>query len=412
MPRLLLALACCASTATALQWAGTRRSSPRASRPLGSAAAALAPPALQLQPGSAPLAGHLFYGTCDLPSCDTLEFASLDLATQAKTDLFDFPLDSFEDAYVADDVLIGNEVTISLNWDKDPAWGYLAVFDLTTNKLVSGRNSSSCFALWENPAEPATSLLCLNLVAAQPACPPGTTSQCTKLLAIDRATGKETLIASMMPNYAPFTVETLDVKNGLIYATFELLDGGLPQLVTINARTGAVQHTASFQPTLAFIELEWSAKTGKVYAVVQDTDAAGKPVAYAGTVAPSTATPTPLGPKAYFNVSYPPATGGFFNRAFLLSSSLPWLLATHSTHTHTHTHTHAHSLTRAEFNTISTLSDELNVFFSTAFHYAVPSPPADPILHLIGNDLTTGELVYDAVVANPFCEILWLPGAR
>ena len=83
------------------------------------------------------------------------------------------------------------------------------------------------------------------------------------------------------------------------------------------------------------------------------------------------------------------------------------------THPHAPPHTHpAHNNPPTEFNTISTLSDELNVFFSTAFHYAVPSPPADPILHLIGNDLTTGELVYDAVVANPFCEILWLPGAR
>jgi hypothetical protein len=304
-------LALCASAA-ALQWAGTRRSSPR--RPLA-AAPALPPPSLTLQPGSKPLAGRLFYGTCDLPSCDTLEFATLDLATLARKDLFDFPLDSYEDAYVADDVLIGDEVTISLNWDKDPAWGYLAVFDLATNKLVSGRNSSSCFALWENPAQPATSLLCLSLVAAQPRCPPGTTSQCTLLLAIDRASGKETLVASLMANYAPFTVEALDVAAGRIYAAFELLDGGLPELVTIDAASGAVLHTASFQPSLAFIELEWSAKTRKVYAVVQDTDAAGKPVAYAGTVEPSTAVATPLGPKAYFNVSFPPATGGFFNRA-------------------------------------------------------------------------------------------------
>jgi hypothetical protein len=323
-----LLLACCAATA-ALQWAGARRASPRAGllprRPAP-------PPSLQLQPGSAPLAGHLFYGTCDLPSCDTLEFAALDLATQAKTDLFDFPLDSFEDAYVADDVLIGTEVTISLNWDKDPAWGYLAVFDLTTNKLVSGRNSSACFALWENPAQPATSLLCLSLVAAQPACPRATTSQCTLLLAIDRATGKETLVASLMPNFAPFTVETLDAPKGLIYATFELLDGGLPQLVTIDARTGSVRHTAAFQPTLAFIELEHSAKTGKVYAVVQDTGAAGRPVVYAGTVDPATAVARPLGPKAFFNASFPPATGGFFNRA--------WVPGAHARPSPPPTHTH------------------------------------------------------------------------
>ena len=54
----------------------------------------------------------------------------------------------------------------------------------------------------------------------------------------------------------------------------------------------------------------------------------------------------------------------------------------------------------------------MGVFFSTAFHYAIPGPPpSDPILHLIGNSLATGELVYDAVVSNPFCEILWLPSA-
>lgn len=310
---LLVALAAAASaSATELKWAGTRRSSPHKAFSTSST-----PPTLHLQPGSAPLAGNLFYGTCNLPSCSTLEFASLDLATQVKKDLFDFPLNSYEDAYVADNVLIDDEVTVSLNWDVDPTWGYLAVFDLTTNKLVSGKNSSSCFALWENPAEPKTSLLCLNLVSKQPACPPGTTSQCTLLLAIDRATGKETLIASMLGNYAPFTVETLDTANGMIYATFELLDGGLPELVSIDARTGKIVHTVSFQPTLAFIELEWSAKTGKIYAVVQDTGAGGKPLVYAGTVAPTTAVATPLGPKSYFNASFPPATGGFFNREFL-----------------------------------------------------------------------------------------------
>ena len=310
MHALLLALI---APALALRWAGPGRSS----RALASHWQRGPAPTLEVQLDllGAPLQGSLFYGTCDLPSCDTLEFASLDLRKLASKDLFDFPLDSFEDAYVADDVLIGDEVTISLNWDKDPAWGYLAVFSLATNKLVSGRNSSSCFALWENPLEPTTSLLCLNLVAAQPACPPGTKSQCTLLLSIDRATGREALIAGLMGDYAPFTVETLDAKTGLIYSTFELLDGGLPQLVSIDPRTGKVVQQVSFATSLAFIELEWSARTGLVYAVVQDTDAAGKPIAYAGTVDPRTAAATPLGPKSYFNVSFPPATGGFFNRA-------------------------------------------------------------------------------------------------
>jgi len=62
------------------------------------------------------LSGNLFYAACDLThGCDTLEFATLDLATLAKTDLFDFPLGSYDDAFVADDVLIGNEVSETLH---------------------------------------------------------------------------------------------------------------------------------------------------------------------------------------------------------------------------------------------------------------------------------------------------------
>jgi hypothetical protein len=62
------------------------------------------------------------------------------------------------------------------------------------------------------------------------------------------------------------------------------------------------------------------------------------------------------------------------------------------------------------FNTISTIAPEIGVFFSTAFHYGIPPPtPSDPILHLIGNSLQTGEIVYDVIVQNPFCEIAWLP---
>ena len=73
-------------------------------------------------------------------------------------------------------------------------------------------------------------------------------------------------------------------------------------------------------------------------------------------------------------------------------------------------HTRPHTPT--EFNTISTLSDELGVFFSTAFHYYVPGPPpSDPILYLLGNALDDGSLVYSEAVRNPFCEILWLPSS-
>ena len=66
------------------------------------------PPSLRTVYNPRNLSGSLFFGTCDLPSCDTLEFATLDLASLAKTDLFDFPLDTYDDAFVANDVLIGS----------------------------------------------------------------------------------------------------------------------------------------------------------------------------------------------------------------------------------------------------------------------------------------------------------------
>lgn len=158
-------------------------------------------------------------------------------------------------------------MTISLQYDSDPTRGYLAVFDITTRKLVSGRNSSSCFALWQDPVNPSA-LLCLNLVSKD-SCPPGTDTQCTLLKSIDRATGTEKLIAAIQPGMAPFTVEALDPVTGLIYACFAPLNGGGNfVLVTIEATTGTVVHTAPFPHTRAFIELEYSAKTGKLYAVV------------------------------------------------------------------------------------------------------------------------------------------------
>jgi hypothetical protein len=208
------------------------------------------PPSLRTVYNPRNLSGSLFFGTCDLPSCDTLEFATLDLASLAKTDLFDFPPDTYDDAFVANDVLIGNEVTISLNSDAHPDWGFLAVFDLPTRTLKSGRNSSSCFALWQDPAHPA-SLLCLNLVS-KAYCPPGTDTQCTLFKSIDRATGAETLIAAIQPGMAPFTVEALDPVTGLIYACFAPVNGGGDfVLVSIDTATGEAKHTAPFPYTRA-----------------------------------------------------------------------------------------------------------------------------------------------------------------
>ena len=339
---------------------------------VGVAAAASAPaPRLRVRdalasfaaplPQPAALAGELFYATCALPACDTLELSLFDLASTSSTDLYDFPFDSFEDGYVADSTLApGGVVVLSLQYDGRPQQGYLLSFNMTSRKIISGFNSSFCFALFLDPSDGAgDNLLCL---ALEPACDGGT--QCSQLRHISRSAQTDTLVSQFMPNAAPYTVSCLDTKRSLIYSTFGGLDTIGPNVIAaIDIGTGAVVSNASFPLTTAYIELEYDGVTDAVYAVVEDAQDG----AFFGTVEPSTGVATPVGSNR-FNTTY-------------------W----------------------NQFNTISTVAPEIGVFFSTAFHYDVPNPPSDPILHLIGNSLATGEIVYDEIVQNPFCEILWTP---
>lgn len=307
------------------------------------------------------LAGDLFYATCNLPECSTLALALYSLTDENSTILFDFPFDEFEDGYVADDLMVPNstEIIMSLQYDSDPSQGYLLSYDIATNKIISGFNSTMCFNMWLLPNNTDT-VVCL---AVEPNCDGGT--QCSEIHHISRSKKTDTLVSSFLPNYAPYTVSTYDTKRNIIYSTFGPLTSGGNVLAAINPYTGKLISQVSFPISTAYIELEYDSVTDKTYAVVEDSTQG----AFFGTVEPSTGVPTPLGPKAFFNLTY-------------------W----------------------NQFNTISTIAPEIGVFFSTAFHYLVPPPnPADPVLHLIGNSLTTGEIVFDSVIQNPFCEILWLP---
>lgn len=327
---------------------------PAHARGFGRRVAAASPPA------AVPLAGDLFYATCALPQCETLALALWSLANSSGTDLFDFPFDSFEDGYVADSVLVdgGEVVVLSLQYDQRPQQGFLLSFNLTSRAIVGGFNASFCFGLFSDPAD-GDRLLCL---ALEPACDGGT--QCSQLRHISRAAQTDTLVAQFLPDAAPYTVSCFDEARGLIYSTFGGLNTIGPNVIAaIDKETGAVVSNASFPTTTAYIELEYDDVTDKVYAVVEDAQDG----AFFGVVEPATGVATPVGPAAFFNTTY-------------------W----------------------NQFNTISTIAPEIGVFFSTAFHYDVPQPPSDPILHLIGNSLATGEIVYDEVVQNPFCEILWL----
>jgi hypothetical protein len=245
---------------------------------------------------SSSLAGDLFFATCNLPECSTLALALYSLAGENGTDIFDFPFDSFEDGYVADNIVVGNELIMSLQYDGRPQQGYLLSFDLAKKTITSGFNSTMCFNLWLSPTDPDT-IYCL---AVEPTCDGG--SQCSEIHHISRSTHKDTLVSSFLPNYAPYTVSALDTKRNLIYSTFAPLNGGGNSLLlTINPDTGAVLNQTSFPYNVAFIELEYDSVTDKLYAVTQD---GVKGETYFGTVDPTTATGTPLGPKAVFNTTY------------------------------------------------------------------------------------------------------------
>lgn len=305
------------------------------------------------------VAGDLFYATCNLPECSTLQLALWNLQNQSSTVLYDFPFDSFEDGYVADNIIDGSNILLSLQYDGQPTQGYMLTYDLNTQQ-ASGFNSSQCFNMWLDPTNNDT-ILCL---ALEPNCDGG--SQCTEMRHISRSSGSDSLVSSLLANWAPYTVSTLDTTRNLIYSTFGPLDSGNANvLAAIDPWTGNITAQVEFALDLAFIELEYDPVTDQIYAVVQQ----GGVGTFFGTVDPTTATATPISNQASFNTTY-------------------W----------------------NQFNTISTIAPEIQTFFSTAFHYAVPPPnPADPILHMIGNSLGSGNISYDAIIQNPFCEIAWMP---
>ena len=281
------------------------------------------------------LEGDLFYAACNLPSCNTLTFDAWALGTNTSQTLYSFPNGEFEDGYVADSVLIGSTVVISLQYDSLPDQGYLVEFDLNTNSVVKGYNTSQCFSIWADPADASgDALLCL---ALEPKCDGG--AQCTEFRRISRSNGSDVLVSSFLPNYAPYTVSCLDSKRGLIYASFGPLSGGPGNIIAaIDQRTGALVSNASFPLDIAYIEFEYDPVTDRVYSVVESPQGT-----FFGTVDPATGVATPLSDHAFFNTTY-------------------W----------------------NQWNTISTIAPQIGVFFSTAFHYAVPNPPSDPILHVRG----------------------------
>lgn len=309
-----------------------------------------------------PLTGELFFATCNLPECSTLQFSLYDLTSQSITTLYDFPFDDFEDGYAADSFVIPGtrEVTISLQYDSKPDQGYLLSFDIATKKITDGFNSSQCFNMWLDPSDSSFDrIICLSLQAK---CDGG--SQCTELRHLSRSLHTDKLISSFLPNFAPYTVSCYDLKRGLIYSTFGPLTSGHNVLAAIDPITGKVVAQPSFPDTTAYLELEYDPVNDLTYGVVEDSNGV-----FVGIIDPVNGSSQPISSAASLNTT-------------------EW----------------------NQFNSISTIAPEIGSLFFTAFHYENSGPPpSDPILHLIGANLTTGALNFNQIVSNPFCEVLWLP---
>jgi hypothetical protein len=233
------------------------------------------------------------YLTCNLPACSTLAIALYDLERASSTTIYDYPEGAFEDGYVADNILAGDELIISLQYDSKPAQGYLSSVNLTTRQPIGGFSASQCFSMWLDPKD-ADTILCLALEAQ---CDGG--SQCTELRHISRSTKQDKLIASFLPDFAPYTVSCFDTKRNVIYSTFGPLTTGHNVLATIDPYTGKVLAQPTFPVSTAYIELEYDSVTDKIYGVVEDA-ADG---AFVGTIDGATGAATPISAKAGLNTT-------------------------------------------------------------------------------------------------------------
>jgi hypothetical protein len=308
------------------------------------------PPALDAPQGG--LKGALGFITFAEGSF-ALELDAWNLSTNTSNVLYEFPNDYLESGYVEGSTIVNNTWYLSLQYDSDEKQGVLVTYDIAHKKLLSTFNTTFCYGLWANPLVKGE-MLCLALDLL----PNGT--QATFLHKIELASHKDTIVGTYLPGYAPYTVDALDVKRGIIVNSAAPLNGGGDNVLNlIDITTGKQIGVTSYPEYRAFIELDYDVVSGDVYSVVDDIVNTDR-VTYFGTVDIATAAGTPVGNA---NFSY-----------------------------------------FGQLNTISTVAPEIGTFFSTAFHYVQPT---EPVLYLVGNDLRTGAFNYMSVIRNPFCDIEW-----
>ena len=329
--------------------------------PRAMAPALLFAAALSLPLPAAPLlaAGRLAYLTCDFPACESVVLSSLDLASGASTPLWSLPTGSLDDAYTGN-VLLADASTLllGLQYDAAPAQGALVTFDLAARAPRATLNVSSCVVLLLDPADAAgTRLLCLAIVQGGPA------GETTQLRHIDRASGADTLVATLFPGHATFGEAVL--SRGVLFVPMAPLDGGPFFIAAVDPQSGRVLATnATFPFTLTMVGLVADAPApgdGSALSVVRTEDGNGGDVR------------------------------GFLARVDLATAAVTQIGA-------------GLNMTRwTQLNPINALDAAAGVLYLTAFEGG-----AGNALHLLGLDTRSGLVVSDRVVANPFADICFI----
>jgi len=371
-----------------------RRAPPRRGR--GARPAALLPlsilPAILAAGGGGAISGRLAFLTCDYPACAAGELRALDLATNASELLWALPAGGapLDDAYTGNCLLAdARTLLLALQFDAAPAQGALVTFDLVARApRGAALNTSSCVVLLLDPSDAGGArLLCLRILQGGP------DGEATQLRHIDRLTGEDRLVATLFPQHATFGEAV--VSRGVLYVPMAPLAAGPFFIAAIDPQTGRVLATNG----------EARAPRARRPSRLPSPRPARRPLPPSPATFPFTLTMVGLvadappggGDGTALSVVRTEDGNGGNVRGFLARVDLATAKATQVGSAEL-------NMTRwTQLNPINALDAAAGVLFLTAFDGG-----AGNSLHLLGLSTSSGELVYDLEVRNPFADLVFL----
>ena len=299
---------------------------------------------------SAPPSPTLLYSTCSPPgACTSFEVRSFDTATRKSAPFATLPpnlADFWFSNSIFDDA--AGEALLSLQHPTDFS-GALVSLDTSSRRVASAFNASRCVSIHLDPADATRDTVACVSVLVGGACGAGV--ECLELRHLSRSSGADALVAAFARGDMPVDVGTFDAKRGVILATFEPVDGGgNATLVHIDPHSGRRVREVDYAFTFSVISMQYDAARARVLCVAEDIASSE---VFFGELDPDTATATPI-------------------RALNESA---W----------------------AEFSPASALAPRAGLYYMAAFSSE---------LHLLGLRLSDGAVAYDAVVEQPFTNLL------